>query len=382
MGFLRKVGRKIKKGVKKLFGSKLGRIVGMVGLYFMMAPVAKTLSNWGSSIFGKGAGTAAAEGTAVAAEGVASSAELAEIAKGTDTLSTSVKVLTEGTAAKGGSVSINSMMSTATSNAETANLFMSAQESAILSGGAQPTLSNTITGAVETAANSTSLLSQSSLEVSKNLAQPTLDTAKLASDVKSMKGFEASELLDFTSTEASKATQGITRTGEAITSKVQPGKGMLTPKEGISVSQAAADPARFATLGPDATMGERLGRFAQDPIGITRGKIQNVAADTAAYVTGPDFIPETIAGMGSAYVSNALAPEVEEPFRGGGIMGQPFQEQAQASHMQTVGPQLAAAGLGNVRSFSDLANQTLYGTGTPSYMQGIYQPLPIPNLVG
>ena len=367
MGFLRKVGRKIKKGVKKLFGSKLGRIVGMVGLYFMMAPVAKTLSNWGSSIFGKGAGTAAAEGTAVAAESVASSAELAEIAKGTDTLSTSVKALTEGTAAKGGSVSINSMMSTATSNAETANLFMSAQESAVLSGGVQPTINTTVTGAVETAANSTSLLSQSSLEVSKNLAQPALD---------------ASELIDFTSTEASKATQGITRTGEAITSRVQPGKGMLTPKEGISVSQAAADPARFATLGPDATMGERLGRFVQNPIGITRGKIQNVAADTAAYVTGPDFIPETIAGMGSAYVSNALAPEVEEPFRGGNIMSQPFQEQAQASHMQTVGPQLAAAGLGNVRSFSDLANQTLYGTGTPSYMQGIYQPLPIPNLVG
>jgi len=371
MGFLRKVGRKIKKRVKKLFGSKLGRIVGMVGLYFMMAPVAKALSKWGSSIFGKGAGTAAAEGTAVAAEGVASSAEIAEIAKGTDTLSKSVKALTEGTTAKGGSVSINSMMSTATSNAETANLFMSAQESAILSGGVQPTINTTVTGAVETAANSTSLLSQSSLEVSKNLAQPVLDTAQIASDVKSMSTVTPStEAIDFADDMF------------ASTNKSLPGKGMLTPKEGISVSQAAADPARFATLGPDATMGEKLGRFAQDPIGITRGKIQNVAADTAAYVTGPDFIPETIAGMGSAYVSNALAPEVEEPFRGGNIMGQPFQEQAQAAHMQTVGPQLAAAGLGNVRSFSDLANQTLYGTGTPSYMQGIYQPLPIPNLVG
>ena len=32
MGFLRKVGRKIKKGVKKLFGSKLGKIIGGIGL--------------------------------------------------------------------------------------------------------------------------------------------------------------------------------------------------------------------------------------------------------------------------------------------------------------------------------------------------------------
>jgi len=32
MGFLRKVGRKIKKGVKKLFSSKIGRILGGIGL--------------------------------------------------------------------------------------------------------------------------------------------------------------------------------------------------------------------------------------------------------------------------------------------------------------------------------------------------------------
>jgi len=32
MGFLRKVGKKIKKGVKKLMGSKLGKIIGGIGL--------------------------------------------------------------------------------------------------------------------------------------------------------------------------------------------------------------------------------------------------------------------------------------------------------------------------------------------------------------
>ena len=35
MGFLRKVGRKIKKGIKKLFGSKFGKILGGIGLSMM-----------------------------------------------------------------------------------------------------------------------------------------------------------------------------------------------------------------------------------------------------------------------------------------------------------------------------------------------------------
>jgi hypothetical protein len=41
MGFLRKVGKKIKKGIKKLFSSKLGSIVGMIGLYYAMGAVGK-----------------------------------------------------------------------------------------------------------------------------------------------------------------------------------------------------------------------------------------------------------------------------------------------------------------------------------------------------
>src|SRR6056300_2106018 len=35
MGLLRKVGKKIKKGVKKLFGSKFGKILGGIGLAMM-----------------------------------------------------------------------------------------------------------------------------------------------------------------------------------------------------------------------------------------------------------------------------------------------------------------------------------------------------------
>ena len=44
MGFLRKVGRKVKKKLNKVFGQKLGNIVGMVGLYFAMHYAAKGLN--------------------------------------------------------------------------------------------------------------------------------------------------------------------------------------------------------------------------------------------------------------------------------------------------------------------------------------------------
>ena len=59
-------------------------------------------------------------------------------------------------------------------------------------------------------------------------------------------------------------------------------------------------------------------------------------------------------------------------------MGQPINEVAQSAYMQSVGPQLQNSGLTNVRSFADLSNQTLYGTGTPDYLRTLYQPLPIP----
>jgi hypothetical protein len=55
MGFLRKIGRKVKKGVKKLFSTKLGSIVGSIGLYLVMGAAAKSLSGWAQSTFGQAA---------------------------------------------------------------------------------------------------------------------------------------------------------------------------------------------------------------------------------------------------------------------------------------------------------------------------------------
>jgi hypothetical protein len=54
-------------------------------------------------------------------------------------------------------------------------------------------------------------------------------------------------------------------------------------------------------------------------------------------------------------------------------------EQAQAAHVQTMGPQMAAAGL-NITNFQDLSNNLLYGTGTPNYLANIYQPIAMPPI--
>jgi flagellar hook-length control protein FliK len=49
MGFLRKIGRKIKKGVKKLFSSSLGSLVGGIALSMMFGPMVERVFQGGAT---------------------------------------------------------------------------------------------------------------------------------------------------------------------------------------------------------------------------------------------------------------------------------------------------------------------------------------------
>jgi len=76
MGFLRKVGRKIKKGVKKLFSSKIGAFVGSIALSMIMGPVISKAFNGIKGVFTgatqagtQAATTAATTGTTAATTG-------------------------------------------------------------------------------------------------------------------------------------------------------------------------------------------------------------------------------------------------------------------------------------------------------------------------
>ena len=77
MGFLRKVGRKIKKGVKKLFSSKIGAFIGSIALSMIMGPVISKAFNGIKGVFtgatqaGTQAATTAAGTTAGTTAGTA-----------------------------------------------------------------------------------------------------------------------------------------------------------------------------------------------------------------------------------------------------------------------------------------------------------------------
>ena len=81
MGFLRKVGRKIKKGVKKLFSTKLGSLIGGIAISMMLGPL---LGRAWNGLKGAFTGTGATAGQAVStAEAGVAAAEVAkqEVAK-------------------------------------------------------------------------------------------------------------------------------------------------------------------------------------------------------------------------------------------------------------------------------------------------------------
>jgi hypothetical protein len=75
MGFLRKIGRKIKKGVKKLFSSKIGAFIGSIGLSMIMGPVISRAFNGIKGVFTGAAqtGTQAATTAAGTTAGTAGS---------------------------------------------------------------------------------------------------------------------------------------------------------------------------------------------------------------------------------------------------------------------------------------------------------------------
>jgi len=332
MGKLRKIGRKIKKGVKKLFSSKIGRIVGMVGLYFAMGAVAKGLSNWFGSTFGK-ASTAAAETTVAAesavgagggfgvqsgtlvtggggggtigTEAALSSAEISEVAKGTDALSKKVSTLIE----------------TSPTNVDAANNAYAALDSSAIIGNTTP--SSTITDAlVET--TESNILDQTVPEVTENLNL-----------LEKNKGFAegSGPKVDFPKVE----TDGF---GEGAT-------GGLGTQSNI-----------FPTQGVEATVPAE----------------KSIATNIKDYFVGPDstVVPDTIAGVGTGMIMSQFQDEPEGGTRMGIVPAPPL-VQAQGAYLQEVGPMMAnVTGVPNFNNITQMANQSVYGVGTPNHLAGLY----------
>jgi len=370
MGWLRKVGRKIGKKLNKVFGSKLGSIVGAVGLYMLMGPVAKTLTGWASSAFG-GAGTAATTATQTAATAASDAAAAEAIASsGIQSAGASAK-LSETALLAGDNLAKQAVSTTATNqtvagqianatnNMDVANSAISAIDSAALSGSTN--VAPTITD---------SLIQE---------AVPALDqtVSTVQSNVASMKDFGIQDinLQDFVPTE---------QVPDSLFEKgLFDGSGNLVAEQGATFAQAASDPTKFARLQEGATFGEKIGRFASDPIGLTSKGAKNLASAAYEGVTSGEFVGDVGKGVTTSLIMQEIAGDPEERFVSAGVAGQPISEAAQGNYVQAVAPSaMASTGMTRPLSFQELSQQTLYGTGSPNYLSQFYQPLAAPQAIG
>jgi hypothetical protein len=335
MGFLRKVGRKVKKKLNKVFGQKVGGILGMVGLYFAMGAVAKGLSGWAKSTFGAGKSTAdaaaavqqASEVAKTTADVAASGKELAAlkdfstVTKGTQS-ATGLNMANVEAAVTTGSQTVQNLTANAATNVDSFNAWVGGHESLLNQGKLPTTVSPSLTDTVIESVSNPDVFKQTTADIASNINTPKIDFTEI-----SKQGIEdASSTIMKSSLEASKATQDVSR----------------------------------------------LEAFATN----TKDLITTKAKEAGDYIKG-DFVPDLAQGALTGAVNRSLMEEEEVMGFGRPAQGQPMMTAAQGNHLAAVQAQPGYANLTSMRSFTDLANQTLYGTGSPSYLQNVYQPIKI-----
>ena len=346
MGFLRKVGRKVKKKLNKVFGQKVGGILGMVGLYFAMGAVARGLSGWAKSTFGAGKSTADAANVAQKASEVSKTAVDAKSAADTTAIATeAAKKGVDATVTSNGA-SVETLIAESTTNAERFNNWVGGHESLLNQGKLPVEVNPSLTDTVVNSISNEEVYKQTTGEVFKYLEQPALDVNKIAESVKTAE--QAA-----TASQTEMARQGIDFTKEFISPK--------SSVEGTKLAQESAT---------------GFQKFAADPVGSTVDYVGTKAKEAGDYIKG-DFVPDALQTGASVLASKELMEDEEVMGLGRGAQGQPMMTAAQGNHLAAVQAQPGYANLTNIRSFTDLANQTLYGTGSPSYLQNVYQPIKI-----
>jgi len=127
----------------------------------------------------------------------------------------------------------------------------------------------------------------------------------------------------------------------------------------------------------EGTGGEALPKtFAQR----TGDFVKDTATDIKDYVVEGDFVPDAALNIVG---SELFGEEEEQSFAQGPVADQPLMEAAQGNYIRDVGPSaMAATGMTRMPSFQELSQQTLYGTGSPSWMAQFYQPLLTPQGIG
>ena len=368
MGWLRKVGRRISKKLGKIFGSKLGAVVGAVGLYMLMGPVAKSLTGWAKSAFGisKGAGDVAAISEAAAA--TTQAAETAQIAAGTDAISTEL------------AKTIGSTGSTASATAAGASSGAQALAAAgKQSVGADALLTEQSLLAGETLATQAASRTASSLTIDGQIANMTnnMDIANSAIAAIDSAAITGSTNVYPTITDSliNEAIPALDQPLSTVKTNLadQTKLAFETPFPGSEVANtqmSPVEPTEFQQLLADAPAGQPKSLFAK-------------GVDKVKGYFGDDFVGDTVQGVTTGLIMGELQGDYEEPFRSAGVASLPISEAAQGNYIQAVSPSaMAATGMTRPLNFQELSRQTLYGTGSSNYLSQFYQPLSTPQAIG
>jgi hypothetical protein len=419
MGWLRKVGRKISKGLSKVFGSKLGAVIGAVGLYMLMGPVAKTLTGWASSAFGGGAAAAGSAGAQLATTATAEAAAASTIASTTATAGTALteaQILagaTPATLAAGTSqgISLGSTLSTAGAEiaattgqaavgaeavlaeqallaGENASLLAGSGSSVIPQTAAQQATSASNLTQAEQIANMTNNMDQA------NAAISAIDSASVTGSLNVSPTITDSiiqDALPAIEQNAAVVRANVIEMGETITTapRVSP-MDMVTETIDIDASNLVAQQnitAPKIDFTSDTTfIGEGISDTAlSKPNLFSRGvdAVTELPGKAWQGVTSGDFVGDVGKGVASSLIMQEIAGEQEAPFRSAGVASKPMSEAAQGNYVQAVAPlAMSISGMTRMPSFQELSQQTLYGTGSPNYLSQFYQPLAAPQAIG
>lgn len=359
MGKLRKIGKKLKKGVKKLFSSKIGAFLGSMALSMILGPViGRAFNGLKGAVMGTGAtatqaaATAAAQTTAAATQTAAAEVgKKALVEKGLDQaiskslLAESGKKLTTEQLLAGEtlqSVASKEVAGKALSKEALKSSFGTSLSKGISTTGLNPkdltsfltekvatgtmpiNMSNSVTGSLNNFNDylKTGDMFKPDLSVNTALTE-SMPVNKAVADAK-------------TATDAAKAATKAAKETKFF------GDGNL--KSDIK--------GNFKDLGTD------IKEFAEDPVGKTK----------AYFDPEGTFVADSVKAVGTSYLSAMMNEPQEIGGQGKSPAQSPALVAAQGNYMQSVASNYQAAFNTRVKSFDEIMQQAMYGTATPQFM--------------
>ena len=365
MGILRKIGKKIKKGVKKLMSHKLGRIVGMIGLSMAMGYAAKALmtgmqgagataglaegalaetATTAGLAEGTGVATGLAEGTATTAglaEGAGAATGLAEGAAGTPLIEeitvSAVKKIPDTLSIIEKASTNTEAFSTALNEIEAGTMSQVDKGISVVNPDALH-VSNNITGAVEHQFNTTFNPEWSA----------TQQYSGYGPDTQFYKGPAASppKPIELYDPVKGRIEAGIDQ--ETLVSKLSETGKYTGPVEG------AGQGSLLEPTGEVLPFGERAKGWLRE---------------TFVPQSGSEFASDVTKGVVTGELMSVIAGEPEEPFYSKGVSQRLESIPAQDAYMTAIRPSFQEATNTNIMpNFEKLGQFNLFGTGTKEYL--------------